>query len=131
MSEHVKASHELLDGMKTKRLPLVLVESPLSAATPEGMEANKAYARACMRDCIMRGEAPFASHLMYAQEGLLDDNIPEERALGIHAGLEWGRCAAKTVVYTDRGVSSGMQKGIERALAEGREVLYRDLGWKE
>jgi hypothetical protein len=80
-----------------------------------------------MRDCLQRGEAPYASHLLYAQDGILDDTIPEERALGIEAGLQWGAHAEATVVYCDRGISSGMQKGIERALKEGREIEWRWL----
>ena len=101
----------------------VIVESPLKG----DFEKNKAYARACMRDCLRRGEAPFASHLLYAQDGILDDTIPEERTLGIEAGLAWGAVAEATVVYTDLGVSSGMEFGIARAKQEGRTVVWRTL----
>lgn len=88
------------------------------------------YARVAMRDCLERGEAPYASHLLYTQPGVLDDDLPDERALGIEAGLQWGAMAPKTVVYTDLGVSAGMRQGIERAKAQGRAVEYRSLtGW--
>ena len=60
---------------------------------------------------------------------MLNDDIPEERALGIHAGLVWGKNAKKTVVYTDLGISSGMERGIKRAKEEGRTVEYRELGF--
>lgn len=99
----------------------VLVESPLAG----DVETNQRYARAAMFDCFDRGEAPFASHLLYP--GILDDLIPAERAKGIEAGLIWGACAEKTVAYTDLGISQGMKLGIDRALAEGREVEYRTL----
>jgi hypothetical protein len=102
---------------------LVIVESPFAG----DVEANVAYARAAMRDCLLRGEAPYASHLLYTQAGVLDDDVPEQRATGIEAGLAWGRLASKTVVYTDRGISSGMRLGIERAASEGRGVEYRSL----
>ena len=105
----------------------VLLESPYNADTEEGIVANTQYARACMHDCFMRGEAPFASHLLYTQDGVLRDNVPEERALGIEAGLVWGAFAKKTVVYTDRGISSGMTLGISRAETESRPVEYRKL----
>jgi hypothetical protein len=83
-----------------------------------------------MHDCLMRGEAPFASHGLYTQPGVLNDNVPEERALGIEAGLLWGAQAEKTVVYTDRGISGGMTYGIKNAEAAGRPVEYRILpGW--
>jgi hypothetical protein len=104
-------------------LRLVIVESPYAG----DVAANVEFARQCIADCLRRGEAPFASHLLYTQPGVLDDNVPEERRLGIEAGLAWGQRAAATVVYTDRGVSSGMRQGIDRAHAEGRPVEYRTL----
>ena len=107
---------------------LVILESPFAAPTPEGVGHHIAYARACLRDCIQRGEAPFASHLLYTQPGVLRDTVPEERALGMKAGLAWGPVAHATVVYTDCGVSVGMKAGISRAEKEGRPVEFRTLG---
>lgn len=104
----------------------VIIESPYAG----DIETNERYARACMKDCLQRGEAPFASHLLYTQEGVLDDTIPEERSLGIDAGLVWGACADKTVVYTNLGTSKGMEYGIANAKRAGREIEYRRLeGW--
>jgi len=102
---------------------LVILESPFAG----DIEKNLEYARKCMRDCFMRGEFPFASHLLYTQDGILDDDLPKERKLGICAGLCWGKFASKTVVYTDLGISEGMGKGIEMAKEEGREVEMRKL----
>ena len=107
-------------------MSLVVIESPFAG----DVERNINYARACMRDSLSRGEAPFAPHLLYAQQGILDDDIPEERRLGIRAGFAWGKYAYKTVVYTDLGISGGMQMGIQEALQAGREIEYRQLdGW--
>jgi hypothetical protein len=83
------------------------------------------YARLCLLDSLKRGEAPLASHLLYPQ--VLNDNSPEDRRLGIEAGLAWGPVADLTAVYTDHGISSGMREGIERAEREGRPVEYRQL----
>ncbi len=47
----------------------VILESPYGG-TPEEVERNVKYARACLRDCLLRGEAPFASHLLYTQPGV-------------------------------------------------------------
>lgn len=105
------------------KFKLVILESPFAG----DIEKNQDYARACMSDCLLRGEAPFASHLLYTQKGVLDDNQPEERKIGIEAGLDWGLMASATVVYTDLGVSLGMEKGIKRAREEGREIIYREL----
>lgn len=91
------------------------------------MRGMWSYARLCMRDSFLRGEAPFASHLLYTQDGILDDLIAEERKLGIEAGLIWGEAAELTVVYCDYGVSRGMEMGIERAVKAGRPIEYRTL----
>lgn len=99
----------------------VILESPYAG----DIIHNVRYAQACLRDSLLRGEAPLASHLLYTQPGVLRDEVPEERALGIEAGLSWGAEAEATVVYTDRGISRGMQFGIERAKKEGRPVEYR------
>lgn len=112
----------------------VVVESPFAGETPERTEMNIRYARFCLRDCLLRGEAPIASHLLYTQPGVLDDKIPEQRKLGIEAGLTWGKLADASVVYTNLGISPGMELGIERARAEGRRVEFRYLLpelWKE
>lgn len=101
----------------------VILESPYAG----DIEANVAYARACVRDCVLRGEAPIASHLLFTQPGILDDDRPEERQLGIDAGLAWRTVAEATVVYTDRGISGGMRYGIDKATETGIPVEYRTL----
>lgn len=104
----------------------VILESPYAG----NVERNVAYARACMHDCLLRGEAPFASHLLYTQPGVLDDDRPGERSRGIRAGFAWRQLALRTVVYTDLGISEGMQLGIEDARAWGHAVVFRSLpGW--
>ncbi len=101
----------------------VIIESPYAG----DREKNIAYARAAMRDCILRGESPYCSHLLYTQEGVLRDEIQEERDLGIAAGFVWREAANKTVVYTDRGISRGMEYGIQHAISIGHVVEYRQL----
>lgn len=102
----------------------VVLESPYKG----NVEINVLYARRAMHHCLTLNEAPLASHLLYTQPGVLDDDVPEQRKLGIEAGLVWGRFAEKTVVYTDLGITEGMETGIKRALAEGRPVEYREIG---
>src|SRR5690625_315431 len=101
----------------------VIIESPYAG----NIDENINYARAAVRDSLLRGEAPIASHLLYTQPGILDDSDPLERAQGIDAGLVWGELAEATAVYADLGVSSGMALGIARAHAAGRPVEYRRL----
>lgn len=107
---------------------LVIVESPYAG----DIEKNVAYARAAIRDCLLRGEAPMASHLLYTQDGVLNDKIPEEREHGIQAGFAWRQVAELTVVYTDLGISKGMQYGIDDANKRNSPIEYRTLpGWSD
>lgn len=107
---------------------LVVLESPFAGKTQEELDRNMRYLRAAMRDCFIKGEAPFASHALYTQEGVLDDTNPRDREVGINAGFMWAAQAKRTVVYYDLGVSSGMRKGIENASHNGREIEFRTLG---
>lgn len=105
---------------------LVIVESPFVG----DVNHNLAYLRAAMHDCFMRHEAPFASHGLYTQPGVLDDSNPHERAMGIQAGFAWRKVARRTAVYTDLGVTEGMQEGIVHAQRAKHLVEYRQLeGW--
>ncbi len=108
-------------------MKLVIIESPYGNVNESVVEDNVEYARACMADSIKRGEAPYASHLLFTQPGILDDRIPAERALGIEAGLAWGEKADLTAVYVDRGMSTGMKYGIAAAEKAGRPIEIRTL----
>jgi hypothetical protein len=99
----------------------VVLESPYAG----NVESNVAYARRCVVDSLSRGEAPIASHLLYTQPGILDDNDPEQRKLGREAGLAWLESAGMMVVYADRGISPGMHEAMLEAAAEGLPVEVR------
>jgi len=102
----------------------VVIESPFAG----DVELNLRYVRAAMHDCIVNhNEAPYASHALYTQEGVLDDDIPKERTLGIEAGFVYRDLTSKTVVYADLGVSKGMKYGIKHAEESGHPIEYRTL----
>lgn len=113
-------------------MKLVYVISPYAG----DVERNLRYLRACLADCFRRGEAPFASHALYTQPGVLRDEVPEERALGMEAGRAWMEWADVVAVYTDLGESRGMRGDVAEAnlqdecVFEGRasRIEYRDLG---
>ena len=65
----------------------VILESPYAG----DVEKNIEYARLCLKDSLLRGESPIASHLLYTQ--VLDDTKLDERNLGIDAGLAWSSAA--------------------------------------
>jgi hypothetical protein len=112
-------------------MKLVIIESPFGKrvdgqpASPAEMERNVSYARAAMRDCFKRGEAPYASHLLYPQ--IFDDAKPEERRAGMLAGWEWMRHADLVAVYVDNGRTPGMLDGMERAASLRIPVEERRL----
>ena len=104
----------------------VIVESPFSGDT----DRNLRYMRAALRDCLVRGEAPLASHGLYTQPGVLDDSQPAERLLGMSAGFAWTAMAEAVVVYCDLGISGGMARGIFEAGRLDVPVEYRRIeGW--
>lgn len=106
----------------------VIVESPYAG----NVERNLKYLRAALADCFARDEAPFASHGLYTQEGVLKDEIPADRERGIAAGFEWMECADMVVVYTDLGISKGMKDGMAQARRFGLPVEERSLpGWDQ
>ena len=95
------------------------------------------YLAACLRDCVRRGETPYASHGLLTLPGVLRDDVPEERELGIRAGFAMRRGMDATVFYTDLGWSRGMHAGEEdaKALANNparyqiaHAIEYRTLG---
>jgi hypothetical protein len=132
---------------------LVIVESPF-AGRPTGVIAkipglravaatvlrwrNVRYARAAVRDSVLRGEAPIASHLLLTQPGILRDDVLAERRLGIDAGLAWGRPEhfvpanmPASAFYVDLGASEGMVYGARVASSLGRPVDRRTLpSWR-
>jgi hypothetical protein len=101
----------------------VILESPFAG----DIERNIDYARKCVRDSLLRGEAPIASHLLYTQDGVLDDNIPEERKHGIDAGLAWKSVAEKHVFYIDYGMSRGMEYGLAYATENNIPIEKRTI----
>jgi hypothetical protein len=128
---HKRAKLALQNHSEGFRFRRVMLESPLAGyGTPYAGQTigNTRYARACVRDSLTRGEAPFASHLIYAQPGVLNDKNESEREYGITAGHAWLAMAMALVVYKDRGISNGMKRAINIAEAMDKPIEYRELG---
>ena len=100
---------------------LVIIESPYKGK----IKTNVAYAKKCMFDSLMRGESPFASHLLYTQ--VLDDVIKKQRTMGMERAFNWYQHADLMAVYIDKGISDGMKMGMEVAEKLGIEIVYRTL----
>lgn len=103
----------------------VILESPW-AGLGGGATAVE-YGHACLRDCLNRGESPFAAHLLLAR-GALDDLNPVDRERGLQAHLAWLAVADAMVVYEDHGRSPGMDYAVAVAERLGLPVEVRRLG---
>lgn len=112
-------------------MKLVIIESPFKG----NYLRNTMYLRSCILDCLRRGESPYASHRMLTDA--LDDDIPEERQLGIEAGFAWrnamyiDECGERhrvlPVFYVDLGATDGMSYVRAKYLAEKRAFDERQL----
>ena len=94
----------------------VVIESPYYSPDKEQMDRNVDYAVECLRDSLSRGEAPFASHLLYTM--VLDDRKPEDRHQGLRAAMAWIGRSDMSAIYIDHGVSPGMRLGIQRTYGD-------------
>lgn len=116
------------DLLERHRIKRVIVESPFKGNDYSDEETNRFYAKLCMAYCLFINEAPFASHILYTQEGILDDKNSKEWDLGIRAGFSWHAMADRMAVFTDLGITPGMKLGIQNAFEIGLEIQYRTLG---
>lgn len=129
----VKAAKEAIKEIKTtnqiieinEKMKCVIIESPFRGDGSYSKEQYILYAKKCLLDSLKRNEAPFASHLLYTQ--ILDDDIEDQRKLGMQAGFAWYSAADYCIVYEDFGISKGMQAGIAYAKKSGLQIVYRRL----
>jgi len=122
----IEIGNKWVDGqwLNNKEQPFfkrVVIESPYAGDT----ERNLRYARACVVNSIRIGEAPILLHLLYAQHGILNDNDPEERMLGMMIGFHWGSFGDIVAVYMDLGITKEMELGIKRAEMLNQDIEYR------
>lgn len=104
-------------------MALTYVCSPLSAPTRAEMLANAAKASTYM----MKAEDEFGDRAVAPHAYLpylLDDTVPEERALALEFGEKLLAMCSRLVVFGDR-ISSGMKSEIRKAEELGLPVLYR------
>lgn len=102
----------------------VILESPFAPTDRYTNEEAIAYACEAMLDSLRRMEAPYLSHLLYPRV------IPDEghlREFGLQAAQSWINVCTRMVVYTDLGISSGMQQAIRKAERHGLQITYRAI----
>lgn len=104
---------------------LVVIESPYAGS----VEMNVEYAKRAVIDSLCKGEAPIASHLLLAANGICNDNIPYQRAVGIGAGLAWHSVCDVIAFYVDLGMSPGMEEAQSHAIKNGYagKIVFRSM----
>ena len=99
-----------------------IVESPFAG----DIDRNVEYAAEAISSLVLGGKyAPMASHLLYTR--MLDDDNKDERMLGIDAGLNYGAKAEETIIFVDRGLSTGMKYGVINAEKANRKYSFATL----
>jgi hypothetical protein len=93
------------------------------------IEANTKFAQEAMLDSFGRGEAPFTPHLLYPQ--VMDDGDEVDRNVATRAARAWLEMSDTLAVYTDLGISAGMQDEIAFAEENEIEIEYRELEGEE
>jgi len=108
--------------MDSSSRPLVALESPYAG----DVARNITYAlKAFTHSLTKLNEYPIASHLLYPQ--VLNDLDPDERALGIAAGLAWALKCNYAVFYIDYGYSAGMQAARDFYEIRGLRMYERRI----
>lgn len=97
--------------------PLVYICSPYSGEIETNVEAAKRYSRLA----VNKGYIPLTPHLLFPQ--FLDDDIPEERELGLFFGnILMSKCS-EVWVFGER-ISAGMESEIKRARWKNYRLRY-------
>lgn len=102
----------------------VYICSPYRAKNNEELTRNIEYAKSLTRQAIKAGFAPITPHLYKSQ--CLDEDKPEERELGLKAGIELLKTCDYVIAGTRYGISEGMSGEIAAADAAGIEVVNAD-----
>ncbi len=97
--------------------PLVYIFSPYSGEIETNVEAAKRYSRLA----VDKGCIPLTPHLLFPQ--FLDDDIPEERELGLFFGNALMSKCSEVWVFGER-ISAGMESEIKRARWKNYRLRY-------
>ena len=97
--------------------PLVYICSPYSGEIETNVEAAKRYSRLA----VDKGCIPLTPHLLFPQ--FLDDDIPEERELGLFFGNALMSKCSEVWVFGER-ISAGMESEIKRARWKNYRLRY-------
>lgn len=99
---------------------IIYVATPYRAETEPQFENQLKYTQDICRDLMLKGHTIIAPHLMYPS--FLDDNIKEERDIGIQGALKLLSVCDRFVLGVNYGISEGMRAEIKMAKSLGLVV---------
>lgn len=106
------------------KLKFVYICSPLRGDVKENIKKANEYCR----EEALKGNCPIAPHCIFTQ--FLNDNILEERKLGIEMGLNLlTRC--DEILVCGNKITEGMQMEIKKALQLGIRIRSQELPMKD
>lgn len=106
------------------KLKFVYICSPLRGNIEENIKKANEY---CRQE-VLKGNCPLAPHCIFTQ--YLNDNILEERELGIKMGLNLLiRC--DEILVCGNKITEGMAYEIEKALKLGIRIRSQELPMQE
>jgi len=110
----------------------VIIESPFKVNDYYSEFTHRAYLERCLRDAVLRGETPYASHKMLPDA--FDDASVKERETGMRAGLSMSRdmavkMGATPVFCVDYGQGgTGMKRAREFYQDHYVDIVERRIG---
>lgn len=90
------------------------------------IKRNKEYARELTKAAITNGFAPITVHLYITE--VTDDNDPEERKIGMAAGMRILEHCKYILIGNRYGISEGMKAEITKAAIKGIIMLCEKDG---
>lgn len=92
---------------------MIYLASPYRATHEVDTSTHIEYARRALHHSLKLGESPVAPHLLYPQ--VLDDDIPDQRLIGIRANADLIESSGRVAFYVDYGMSPGMVEELRLA----------------
>lgn len=122
------AIEHVIHEQKTKPYrPFVYVCSRYSG----DIQTNTAAALRYCQFAVKRGCIPIASHIFYAASGILDENDPDSRSLGLTFGLLLLDRCSEVWIFSDGTLSEGMRAEYRRALRKEKRIRTFNLSMEE
>ena len=91
----------------------IYVCSPYRAKTDEQFKRQLEYTKAIAKECVLAGHSVIVPHLYYTR--FLDDEVQEERELGIASAIGLLDACDLMLINTRYGISEGMMQEIRHA----------------